>query len=67
MISERIKRVLKNSGISLEEAGKKLGVSKQRVSWVLINRSDDEWSEKEKVWWSERLKIDKQMFNGVEK
>ena len=67
MISERIKRVLKNRGISLEEAGKKLGVSKQRVSWVLINRSDDEWSEKEKVWWSERLKIDKQMFNGVEK
>lgn len=67
MISERIKRVLKNRGISLEEAGKKLGVSKQRVSWVLINRGDDEWSEKEKVWWSERLKIDKKMFNGVEK
>lgn len=64
VINRKIKLILKNRGMSLEEAGKKLGVTKQRVSYVLLNRKDSEWGEKEKMWWSEKLRIGIENFEG---
>lgn len=61
-ISERVKRIIKNRGITLAAAGKMLGMSKQGVSWVLNNRLDSEWKEKDKMWWSVRLGIKEEIF-----
>jgi transcriptional regulator with XRE-family HTH domain len=61
-ISKKIKVILKNRGISLEEAGKRLGMSKQGVSWVLSNREDEKWEGKEELWWKERLGLKEEVF-----
>lgn len=58
-ISERIKQVLKNRGMKYEEVGKKLGMSKQGVSWVLNNRVDEGWNEKERMYWEEKVRLPK--------
>lgn len=62
VISERIKSTLKNRGISLEEAGKRLGMSKQGVSYILKTREDDKWVGKDEMWWKERLGLRDEMF-----
>lgn len=63
-ISERIRVILKNRGISLEKAGEKLGLSKQGVSWVLNKREDDKWVEKEKEWWGKKLNLKEEVFRN---
>lgn len=62
VISERIRTVLKNRGISLEEAGKRLGMSKQGVSYALKNREDEKWVGKDEMWWKERLGLKDEIF-----
>lgn len=62
VISERIKSTLKNRGISLEEAGKRLGMSKQGVSYILKTREDDKWVGKDEMWWKERLGLREELF-----
>lgn len=62
VISERIKSTLKNRGISLEEAGKRLGMSKQGVSYILKTREDSKWVGKDEMWWKERLGLRDEMF-----
>lgn len=57
-ISEKIKQIVKNRGIKYEEIGKKMGITKQGVSWVLNNREDRDWSNKEIEYWCKVLKIE---------
>lgn len=56
-IGAKIKGVMKNRGMSYEEAGKRLGMSKQGVGYWL-SLGDEKWSAKELMWWGMRLKIE---------
>lgn len=58
-ISRRIKVIIGNRGIKYEEIGKRLGMSKQGVSWVLNHREDKDWVEKEVIVWCSVLRIDR--------
>lgn len=65
-IGKKIKRILKNRGISYEVLGKRLGMTKQGVSWALNEREDKDWKEKDKEWWAKALKVEVEKIDGRE-
>lgn len=63
-ISKRIKLIVKNRGMKYEEIGKRLGMSRQGVSWVLNHREDRDWVEKEVVVWGIALGVEREKIEG---
>lgn len=57
-ISERIKTIVKNRGIKQEELARRMGVTKQAVSYVLNHRLDKDWNDKEIDYWCKNLRIE---------
>lgn len=43
MIGKNIKRVVKNKGMNLVDLAKKLGISKQRLSYNINEKEDKNW------------------------
>jgi transcriptional regulator with XRE-family HTH domain len=65
-IGKKIKRILKNRGISYEMLGKRLGMTKQGVSWALNEREDEDWKQRDKEWWAKALKVEVEKIDGRE-
>lgn len=63
-ISRRIKVIVRNRGMRYEEIGKRLGMSRQGVSWVLNHREDKDWVEKEVMVWGIALGVDREKIEG---
>lgn len=57
-ISGKIKTIMGNRGYKYEYVGKLMGITKQGVSYVLNNRQDKDWTEKEIDYWCKVLKIE---------
>lgn len=57
-ISARIKMIVSNRRITQEELARRMGVTKQAVNWVLNNREDKDWTNKEIDYWCGLLKTE---------
>ena len=57
-ISNYLKAVTVNKKVHLVEIGKKLGLSKQGVSYVLNKKRDRDWSDWELEYWCKVCKAD---------
>lgn len=57
-ISGYFRQAIKNRGLSQEQVGKRMGVSKQNISFVLNNREDRNWTDKEIDYWCKALRMD---------
>lgn len=57
-ISSFFRQAIKNRGLRQEDVAKRMGVSKQNISFVLMNRVDRNWTDKEIDYWCKVLRID---------
>jgi predicted transcriptional regulator len=63
-VSAKFRKVMANRGISVVEAAKKLGLTKQAVSYALGHR--ERWRESDLEFWCARLGISKEKVVGEE-
>jgi hypothetical protein len=61
-VGARMRKVLTNRGVTMEGAAKRLGMSKQAVSYALGKRGA--WRESDVEFWYSRLGIDKAKVVG---
>lgn len=57
-ISKKFKSIIVNRGLKYEEIGKKMGITRQGVYWVLNCKVDRDWSNKDIEYWCSVLKVD---------
>lgn len=63
-ISSKILKVLKNRGLTYEEIGKRMGMSRQGAHFMLHNKEDKNWKKWEIKAWCEEFKIDELKIVG---
>lgn len=62
-VAKRFRCIIANRGWTIEKAGKKLGMTKQGVSYALLNRKV--WKEADVDYWCKCLNVDKERIcNG---
>lgn len=66
-VGEEIRRQIKNRGLSLTEAAKKLGLSKQAFGYILSEKKDGNWREFEIEYYCEKLRLNVERVKGAKK